>query len=397
MPRLILDKIQHFNADRNPDRVSLKFERMGADSFAFFRGTCHLFYEDWPTQTPLNSAPLTWVCGDLHLMNFGSYKGDNRLVYFDMNDFDEAALAPCTWELARFLTSVWLAIRNLKLAEQNALSMCQAYLRAYTAALADGKARAVEAATADGIVKDLLDAVATRKRKDFVEKRAEKKNGQRCLILDGKHATPVTPEERTRVEQHLLLWAAKQPDPGFFKVLDVAHRIAGVGSLGVDRYLLLVEGKGSPDQNYLIDLKEEKSSSLQPYLHWPQPSWPNEAERVAALQHRVQGTNPALLTPLVMGSRPYLMHELQPDQDKVELSQWEEKSHRLEKLMETMGKVTAWGQLRSSGRQGSSIADELIAIAQVNHWQEELLDYAKQYASQVDADYQEFCSNSKRQ
>jgi uncharacterized protein (DUF2252 family) len=396
MARFILDKIQNFNSDRTPERVRLKFERMSMDSFAFFRGTCHLFYEDWPAQSVLNSAPLVWVCGDLHMMNFGSYKGDNRLVYFDMNDFDEAVLAPCTWDLARFLTSVWLACRNMKLADLNASNMCQAYLRAYTAALSDGKARVVEAATAEGIVKELLDAVAARKRKDFVEKRTEKKDGQRHLILDGKHTAPVTLEERERVLRHITSWAERQVDPGFFKVLDVAHRIAGVGSLGVDRYLLLVEGKGSPDQNYLIDLKEEKSSSLHPYLRWPQPAWTNEAERVAALQHRVQGTSPALLAPLQIEDKPYLMHELQPDQDKVDLTQWEEKPHRLEKLMETMGKVTAWGQLRSSGRQGSSIADELISFAMAPDWHEELLNYAKQYASQAEADYQQWCSSLKK-
>ena len=64
---------------------------MCEDAFAFLRSTCHLFYEDWPADTPLNEAPLAWICGHLHLENFGTFKGDNRLAYFDINDFDEAS------------------------------------------------------------------------------------------------------------------------------------------------------------------------------------------------------------------------------------------------------------------------------------------------------------------
>ena len=91
-----LQRITTYNYGRDPERLSRKYAAMRADVFAFLRGTCHLFYEDWPHISTLNDAPRTWICGDLHLENFGSYKGDNRLTYFDLNDFDEAILAPCT-------------------------------------------------------------------------------------------------------------------------------------------------------------------------------------------------------------------------------------------------------------------------------------------------------------
>ncbi len=89
-------RILRFNEGRDPERLDMKYEAMRQSPFAFFRGTCHLFWEDWPRDSPLNSAPVTWECGDLHFENFGTYKGDNRLVYFDINDFDEAVLAACT-------------------------------------------------------------------------------------------------------------------------------------------------------------------------------------------------------------------------------------------------------------------------------------------------------------
>jgi len=65
--------ILRFNEGRDPERLDMKYEAMRQSPFAFFRGTCHLFWEDWPRDSPLDSAPATWVCGDLHLENFGTY------------------------------------------------------------------------------------------------------------------------------------------------------------------------------------------------------------------------------------------------------------------------------------------------------------------------------------
>jgi uncharacterized protein (DUF2252 family) len=59
-----------------------------------------------------------------------------------------------------------------------------------------------------------------------------------------------------------MIYASARPDPAFFEVLDVAHRIAGTGSLGLERYVVLIEGKGSPNGNYLLDLKQSLASSL---------------------------------------------------------------------------------------------------------------------------------------
>ncbi|RCJ32561.1 hypothetical protein A6769_27935 [Nostoc punctiforme NIES-2108] len=83
MTNNIIDRIHCFNLGRNPKLLELKYKAMRSDVFTFYRGTCHLFYEDFPKDLLLNAAPPVWICGDLHLENFGSYKGDNRLVYFD--------------------------------------------------------------------------------------------------------------------------------------------------------------------------------------------------------------------------------------------------------------------------------------------------------------------------
>jgi uncharacterized protein (DUF2252 family) len=399
MKKSVVERIQNFNQGRDPKLLQLKYQAMRFDVFSFFRGTCHLFYEDFPADSPLNNTPLVWVCGDLHLENFGSYKGDNRLVYFDINDFDETALAPCSWDLARFLTSVFVGVHTLGVSEAEEVFLCNSFLDAYFDALTKGKAKSVETETSEGMVKELLESLKQRRRKDFLNERTVEKKGKRRLIIDNKRTRNCEIEQKEKVKAAINNWAATQPKPQFFKVLDVAGRIAGTGSLGVSRYVILVEGNGSPHQNYLLDLKQESPSSLTPYLKQFQPRWDTEAARVVAIQQRMQGTSPALLSTVMLNEKSYVLRELQPLQDRVRLNLWNGKLRRLEKVMKTMGKITAWDQLRSSGRQGSAIADELIQYA-INtdkpngHSQKHrttLLNYAQTYAAQVDANYHTFC------
>ncbi|XZF64874.1 MAG: DUF2252 domain-containing protein [Gloeotrichia echinulata DVL01] len=396
MTNNIVDRIQKFNQGRNPEILKLKYKAMRHDIFSFYRGTCHLFYEDFPKKSSLNAAPPVWICGDLHVENFGSYKGDNRLVYFDINDFDEAVIAPCTWDIARFITSIIVGASTLKVNESESVNLCNKFLDTYTNTLAQGQARNVEKETSQGLVKDLLESLKKRDRPEFLDKRTEEKKGKRRLIIDEKRVKEATEAEQQKVKKLLAIWqkSTKQENADFFKVLDVQQRIAGTGSLGLERYVILVEGKGSPDGNYLLDFKQAQNSSLQPYLTLPQPLWQSQAARQVAIQQRVQGTPPALLGAIVEGTQSYLLRELQPEQDKVNLQSADGKLGRLEKLMQTMGQVTAWDQLRSGGRQGSAIADDLIKFAHSPDWHHQILDYARSYSTQVQLDYQEFRQNS---
>jgi uncharacterized protein (DUF2252 family) len=386
----VVDRIQQFNHSRKPDLLTLKYQTMRQNAFAFLRGTCHLFYEDFPTHSPLNTAPPVWICGDLHLENFGTYKGNDRLVYFDINDFDEAVLAPCTWDLARLLTSILVAGHSLTIDATDAQALCQNVLTAYTRVLAKGQVGMVNRDTATGLVKELLDRLRQRKRKDFLEKRTQKNGKTRQLLLNEK-ARAIAQTQRDKIETLLNTWATKQKKPKFFRLLDAAYRVAGTGSLGLERYILLIEGNGSPNANYLLDLKIGAASSLEPYVTLPQPQWANQAERIVTVQQRVQWAPPALLDTVQLDGQAYVLRELQPMDDEVNLSQWNGKLRRLRKVVETMAEITAWGQLLSGGRQGSAIADDLIAFAQNSDWHQPLLSYVHTYAMQVEADYQTFC------
>ncbi|MBD2077556.1 DUF2252 domain-containing protein [Phormidium sp. FACHB-592] len=385
----VVERIQQFNQNRKPELLDLKYQTMRENAFAFLRGTCHLFYKDLPASSPLNTAPPVWVCGDLHLENFGSYKGNDRLVYFDVNDFDEAALAPCTWDLARFLTSILVAAHNLKLEEAEARALCQNFLIAYTKVLAKGQVGIVNRETATGLVKELLQSLKKRKRKDFLNERTKKVGKTRRLLIDEK-TLAIDSNQRDKIEASLEIWAAKQKKPKFFRLLDAAYRVAGTGSLGLERYILLVKGNGSPDSNYLLDLKTGVSSSLQPYVLLPQPYWATQAERIVTIQQRLQWAPPALLDTVSLDGQSYVLRELQPTDDAVKLEQWNGKLGRLRKVIETMAGIAAWGHLLSSGQQGPAIAGDLIAFAQSIDWHQTVLTYAHDYAIQVEADYETF-------
>jgi uncharacterized protein (DUF2252 family) len=384
MPTMDLVKeIRRYNAGRDPERLRLKYRRMRSDPFAFLRGTCHLFYARLPVRGIFRSAPPAWCCGDLHLENFGSYKGDNRLVYFDLNDFDEAVLAPASWDPVRLLTSVRVGADGLGLAADAVQDLCDAFVAGYAQALGAGKALWIEPQTARGLVFDLLDGLKQRRRIDFLDSRTVAKGGERMLRVDGRKALPATKRQHRQVEGFMESFAATQEHPGFFRVRDIARRIAGTGSLGVDRYVVLVEGKGSPDGNYLLDLKQALPSSLVPPPDIAQPRWRSEAERIVAVQHRMQAVSAAFLRPVDLGGRSYVLRGLQPAEDRIVLDGARQKASDIRGVVSTMGRLLAWSQLRSAGRQGSADADALIAYAQGEKWQRRLQDAAVEMAART--------------
>src|SRR3982751_5023923 len=127
----LIERIYEFNSTCPEELVQLKFELMRENMFRFFRGTCHLFFEEWSKYALQLMAPLAWICGDLHLENFGSYKADNGMVYFDLNDFDEAVLAPANWEIARSVASIFIAFDTLNIPEEKADRMAKQFLKSY--------------------------------------------------------------------------------------------------------------------------------------------------------------------------------------------------------------------------------------------------------------------------
>ncbi|WP_050475652.1 DUF2252 domain-containing protein [Herbaspirillum rhizosphaerae] len=387
----IINRVRKANAGRDPERLAMKYAALRSDPFVFLRGTCHLFYDRLPKSGMFASSPPVWCCGDLHLENFGSYKGDNRLAYFDVNDFDEAAMAPATWELSRFIVSILVGAPALGLPYADAAMLAEHFIDAYIAALALGKARWVERETSSGMVGALLEQVRLRSRIEFLDKRTQQKGRRRRLRIDGKKLLPVSDAQRHKIHTFLDTFACTQTQPAFYQILDVARRVAGTGSLGVERYAILVEGKGSPDQNYLLDLKQALPSSIAGHLGHLQPHWRTEAERVVALQRRMQAVSIAFLHAVEIGGQSYVLRALQPIEDRVPLAGQKHHIDHLIGVIKVMGQCVAWSQLRSGGRDGSAIADELIAFAARGKWRSKLLPACAELAAEVQQDWRTYC------
>ncbi len=389
----VAGEIAQFNAGREPERLQLKYRKMRSSAFAFFRGTCHLYCARLPKGGALKSAPLAWACGDLHLENFGSYKADDRLVYFDINDFDEAALAPATWDLLRLLSSVLVAGKDMGLKRREGQALCATALSAYLACLVRGKALWMDRDNAQGLVGELLNSLRQRNRPQFLDGRTWLKNKLRRLRVDGPKALPASPAQHQQVLALMQDFAKTQNNPNFFRVLDVARRVAGTGSLGLERFVILVEGKGSPNANYLLDLKQITPSCLTPHLKVKQARWPSQAQRVVSVADRMQAVPMAFTHTLPWGAGSCVLRGLQPSEDRIALAQRTASPQQMQQLLGDLGRLLGWAQLRSAGRCGSAPADELMAFAARTarpKWQTRLLDLAEAGAVQSRADADAF-------
>jgi uncharacterized protein (DUF2252 family) len=386
----VAERIQNFNSNRLPFYTDLKYRAMAKDPFYFFRGTAHLFYEDLASANTLPALPLTWVCGDLHLENFGSYKGDNRLVYFDLNDFDEATLAPATWELARMVTSIFTGLITMGLRAAETKNMALLFLKSYSLVLSKGRSRYIEPQTAKGIVRSFLLKVGERKQKDLVRERTIRKNGDIGLLIDRKRLFPIDDPSLTKKLAEFVDGWMVNIHHHRFQVIDAGFRIAGTGSLGVKRYLFLLERLHGERKYLLLDMKQAQPSCLQSHFPNQQPTWLSEAARVVAVQERMQNISPALLRPVLFNNESYVIKEMQPTADKINFATLENRFDDMEDVLENMALLTASAQLRSSGRQGSANADELMGFARDEAWIPVIIEYASQYANQVKADYNQY-------
>jgi uncharacterized protein (DUF2252 family) len=385
MSKNLIKRIKKFNADRDPELVRLKYEALKESPFRFFRGTCHLFYEDLPKQSFVLRSPKTWICGDLHLENFGTFKGDNRLAYFDMNDFDEAILGPCLLDVVRLCTSIFLASDMMKIETAECRKLAKVFLQSYANHLKAGNIRYVEHRTAKGFVRDFLEHATKRTRLEMLNQRVKINKSDAAIKHDELKAFPASKETHQKVKKALAEWAKKNAtSPNFYKVIDVANRATGTGSIGIERHLVLVVGKGKPDGYYLLDIKEADLPTGLRYLKLKQPKWKNEAERLIGIQSRVQADSPAYLNPIRLGKKWFVMKELQPLEDKVDFTLLQRDMDKLAQLLSDMGAIVAWNNLRCGGRQNSAIADDMIKFGNnLYKMEEDILNYAENYAAKT--------------
>jgi uncharacterized protein (DUF2252 family) len=338
----ITGSILAYNRGRNPATLPIKWARMRESAFAFYRGTAPLFYRTWARVCP-RGGPLAWISGDAHPENLGSYKGANRVPYFDINDFDECCLAPVSWEIGR-------AVASLYVLKEPALA--RLFLETYAATLAGGKPGHIEPEVAKGPIAELFSRVSDRNRRDFIEKWAA---GGKIRIRKG-HSFAIGRGQKARARRLFGSWARRQPNPGFYRILDVCGRIAGNGSLGLERYTILVRGRRQP---YMLDMKAAAPPAPRAGARGAQPRWGCEAERVATVQHFMQYVPIARLSWIPGRHVSFIVHELQPADDRIIADELSPSDY--EEFVRQWARLLASAQLRTGGWKGSADLDELIA------------------------------------
>ncbi|MDJ1497550.1 DUF2252 family protein [Cytophagaceae bacterium DM2B3-1] len=386
----IPETIHQFNKDRDARLLPRKYAQMAANPLSFFRGCCHLFYQTIQQESFLHQSPIVWSCGDLHLENFGSYKGHNSLTYFDINDFDESLLGPALWELVRITSGIFLATDLLHFKRTEQQHFVKLFLKQYTTTLQTGNPRLLERDFAQGPVRDFMKKLSGRKQKDIFKGRVKKQKGKLVLDTNSKKALPINPIKKESLMHDLQNWLDAHHYHG--KVLDIAHRIAGTGSLGMERYIVLSESgtKDKKKKYRLWDLKKAVPSATASFTKVAQPKWDNEAHRIVAIQQRMQAFSPAFLTAMELDQTSFVLKQLQPSEDKIDFASLGHKPKKIIKILENIAQLLAWAQLRSGGRQGSSITDDLITFSQEKGWQKNLMAYTEDLSEQMNQHHQSF-------
>jgi uncharacterized protein (DUF2252 family) len=273
-----------------------KYSDMKVSPFQFYRGTAHLYYSDLGNGTiniPDNwkgqPKSTIWLSGDFHTQNIGYADDKTGKVIFDLNDTDDSYIGPFYWDLLRFSTSLYLLtdeIRNRYLEGKGTFSyttneqesLVAYFLQTYQDMLhsVDGNndetnSEVDESFLKSGFVQHKLRDLQKKTQIDLLEKWTSKTTGVRRFDTTKDCLAPVSGEEWkqftnnwTAYKQSLSPSFVASKKKNYFTIKDIARRQhSGLGSLGVDKYYILIEGDStSQDDDQILEAKEQRLPSL---------------------------------------------------------------------------------------------------------------------------------------
>ena len=389
----VWERIMTYNKGRMPDMMTKKLAAMQANIFGFYRGTCHLYSEDYKAHFKFKDNSRIWSCGDLHFENFGTYKAFDRKVYFDINDFDEGVLAPLSFDVIRLITSFYVVAIQVKMSEKKAALLANCIYNSYYKVIQKGKPINGSKSIRSTMIRKLISKVEKRREKELLKKRVKFSKTPKLRIIQDS-SIEISNDLKNQLIGKINKWSVKKGHR--FTCLDVAFRMAGTGSLGIKRYITLLQNKQTK-KYLLVDVKEAMPSCVDRSLHQKQPKWKNEASRVVRVQNKTQYRPPHLLNTLHFDKSWYVIKELQPMQDKVDITQSNDKIKMLEQATDDMGEITASGQLRTCGYKGADSVKMIKKHVKKNiALRSAILDYAFSYSKQVNTDYKEFCASMEK-
>ncbi|MFF8979887.1 DUF2252 domain-containing protein [Streptomyces cellulosae] len=316
-----VDVLQRQSATRLPELVPVRYGRMLESPFRFYRGAAAIMAADL---APLPDTGLTvQLCGDAHLLNFRLLASPERHLVFDINDFDETHTGPFEWDVKRLAASFAIAGRanGFTVAEQSdAVRACVAAYRLRMREFAGMRALDIWYAQDDADrLRELAASSLTAEGRRRTAEAARKARGRTHLQAYAK-LTRATPEGRLIAADpplitplRDLLDGASAEEKGLravldgyarslasdrrhllsrYRLVDVARKVVGVGSVGTRCWIVLLLGRDDDDP-LLLQAKEAQESVLAPYTDGEEPD--NQGRRVVEGQRLIQTTSDILL------------------------------------------------------------------------------------------------------
>jgi uncharacterized protein (DUF2252 family) len=280
-------------ASRVPELVPIRYGRMLASVFAFFRGAAAVMARDLAGHAA--TGLRTQLCGDAHLLNFGGFGSPERDLVFDLNDFDETLACPFEWDVKRFAASLEIAGRDRGFDRAQRQDAVLAGIRAYRKAMhgfsglgdLDVWYAHLDAADMLNVLKLSHDRRLTRELEQVVQ-RARRNDGRRalatltrtdselpCFIVEPPLLVPLSElppatakEVEASVDEVIGSYRASiAPDRRVlldrFARIDLARKVVGIGSVGTRCWALLCVGRDLDDPLFL-QVKEAEQSVLGP-------------------------------------------------------------------------------------------------------------------------------------
>ena len=318
-----IELLQEQAASRVPELVPIRYGRMAASPFAFYRGAAYVMASDL-AGTP-RSGLRAQLCGDAHLSNFGGFASPERELLFDLNDFDETLPGPWEWDLKRLAASLNVAARQNGFPVAKKHAIVEASVREYREAMhrfAAMNTLDIWYARVDvGMLQSLIETQGKRKqarqfgrviekarRKNSTrafEKLATRVNGDVRIVADPPLIVPVddllSASEARRFKRELahVLESYRESLPidrcrllDNFRYADLAHKVVGVGSVGTRAWVLLMLGR-DPGDPLFLQAKEAQRSVLEPFVG--KSEFDNQGQRVVEGQRLMQAASDIFL------------------------------------------------------------------------------------------------------
>ncbi|RKN37013.1 DUF2252 domain-containing protein [Streptomyces hoynatensis] len=400
----------------DPAAFRVKFRKMAASAFAFYRGTACLFYRDLDVDRPDASfldeqTSRVWIHGDLHAENFGTYMDSKGRLVFNVNDFDEAYVGPFTWDLKRFAASLALIGYTKALSDAVIGELVRTYAAAYRErirALAGGgvrpEARPFTLDTASGPLLAALRDARSRTRFGLLDSMSEVRDAER-RFTQGGGAIELDAATRRKVLDAFEGYLETLPEssltrPDAHRVKDVVGRRGiGIGSAGLPSYNILLEGSSDALENdVVIYMKQAQIPAVSRHVtdERVRGYFRHEGHRTVISQRALQAHADQWLGWTELDGAGQLVAEVSPYAVDLDWSDIDDVAE-IRQVVGDLGRATATMHGAADDSSGHTLvpfsteeAIDAAIAADEEGFAESLVDFAHSYGAQARADHQVF-------